>query len=321
MSGADLGHPHELEAFMKQVSNEIGGEYDRIVRRATEDPGTAGDEGEENWAAVLRAWLPESYHVVTKGRVISTSGAASPQVDVLVLLPAYPPALRDKKVYLAAGVAAAFECKLTLRPDHIARAVHTSATLRRLLVERTGSPYRELFAPLTFGLLAHSHAWKGEGARPVDNVARNLWAADEEAVTHPREMLDILCVADLACWSSGRLTFSGPSVVPWSEGMAAVYGPNGSTASSYMGPADHGSGPGNPIGVAVAALLQRLAWEDPGLRPIADYWRLAGLWGSGGGAQRLWDPNAVFSPSVASRVIAGALTNGDPWNEWSIGFL
>lgn len=143
---------------MEEVSNEIGAEYARIVARAKEDPGTAGDEGEENWAAVLRGWLPATYHVVTKGRLIATSGEASPQVDVLVLQPSYPPALRDKKIYLASGVAAAFECKLTLRPKHVADAVRTSAGLRRLLPERTGSPYRELHAPLVFGLLAHSIA-------------------------------------------------------------------------------------------------------------------------------------------------------------------
>jgi hypothetical protein len=32
-------------------------EYDRIQKRATEDPGTAGDQGEENWATLLRNWL------------------------------------------------------------------------------------------------------------------------------------------------------------------------------------------------------------------------------------------------------------------------
>jgi Domain of unknown function (DUF6602) len=306
---------------MEQVSDEIGAEYARIVARAKEDPGTAGDEGEENWARVLRGWLPPGYHVVTKGRLLSTAGEASPQLDVLVLHPAYPPALRDKKVYLASGVAAAFECKLTLRPNHIAEAVRTSCELRRLQPPRSGSPYRELHSAPAYGLLAHSHVWTAENAQPVSNVSRHLWTADYAEVAHPREMLDVLCVADLATWSSSRMPFIGPSLAqPWSEHLASLYGADGSATTTYFGPADHGSGPGNPLGVMIAKVLQRLAWEDPSIRPIADYWRLAGLWGSGEGAHRSWDPRKVYSPEVVPSVIAGALVNGEAWNEWSMAF-
>ena len=59
---------HDLYNFMQQISAEMATEYDRIQRRATEDPGTAGDQGEENWAELLRDWLPREYEVVTKGR-------------------------------------------------------------------------------------------------------------------------------------------------------------------------------------------------------------------------------------------------------------
>ena len=84
-------------------------EYQRIRSRALEDPGTAGDQGEENWAELLRDWLPPTYKVVTKGRILSADGRASPQVDVLVLKDVYPDKLLNKKLYLAAGVAAVFE--------------------------------------------------------------------------------------------------------------------------------------------------------------------------------------------------------------------
>lgn len=93
---------------MSQISDDIAAEYKRIRARAAEDPGTAGDQGEENWATLLRGWLPSQYQVVTKGRLISHNGTTSPQVDVIVLKPSYPPKLLDKKLYLAAGVAAAF---------------------------------------------------------------------------------------------------------------------------------------------------------------------------------------------------------------------
>jgi hypothetical protein len=82
--------PHALSTFLQQDLDELASEYGRIYARTIEDPGTAGDEGEENWADLLRAWLPDAYKVVTKGRIIGVAGEASQQIDVLVLRPAYP---------------------------------------------------------------------------------------------------------------------------------------------------------------------------------------------------------------------------------------
>jgi len=74
-------------------------EYDRIQKRATEDPETAGDQGEENWATLLRQWLPS-----------------------------YPQILLDKKLYLAGGVAVAFECKTTLKAAHVKATDETAVS-------------------------------------------------------------------------------------------------------------------------------------------------------------------------------------------------
>src|SRR4051812_7486068 len=106
---------HDLLDFMSGATIEMAQEYERIQKRASEDPGTAGDQGEENWATFFKEWLPPFFQIVTKSRILSHEGQTSPQVDVLVLSPSYPQALLDKKVYLAGGVAAAFECKVTLR--------------------------------------------------------------------------------------------------------------------------------------------------------------------------------------------------------------
>ena len=65
---------HELRQFLEQVSNEMAAEYRRIYGRAAEDPGTAGDEGEENWAKLLREWLPASLHVEAKAASSHTTG-------------------------------------------------------------------------------------------------------------------------------------------------------------------------------------------------------------------------------------------------------
>ncbi len=49
-----MNNSHDLNDFFRSASEELEAEYKRIERRSTEDPGTAGDEGEENWADILR---------------------------------------------------------------------------------------------------------------------------------------------------------------------------------------------------------------------------------------------------------------------------
>src|SRR5262249_46695820 len=114
---------HDLHDWIGSSQRIIQEEYERIQKRAREDPGTAGDQGEENWRALLQSWLPSYFKIVTKGRILTESGYASPQIDLFVLVPSYPQVLIDKKLYLAAGVAAAFECKLTLKAVHVHDAV------------------------------------------------------------------------------------------------------------------------------------------------------------------------------------------------------
>ena len=197
---------HDLYDFMRQLTNEMAEEYNRIQKRAADDPGTAGDQGEENWAELLRNWLPRTYKVVTKGRIIGVDGRTSPQVDVLVLKDVYPKKLHNKKLYLAAGVAAAFECKTTLTAAHIAEAMETSVKIKDLYPNREGTPYKELHAPIIYGLLAHSHSWKGENSTPEDNIQRTLIVSDFCHVSHPRQGLDLLCVSD--CTATGNLDHS-----------------------------------------------------------------------------------------------------------------
>jgi hypothetical protein len=313
---------HDLYDFMRQISAEMSAEYTRIQMRATEDPGTAGDQGEENWAELLRDWLPRSYEVVTKGRIISQEGVTSPQIDVLVLNGAYPKKLLNKKLYLAAGVAAAFECKTTLKASHIGEAMENCSKIKGLYPSRTGSPYKELHSPLVYGLLAHSHAWKGENSTPEQNIEKKLHEVDVQFITHPRLQLDLLCVADLAAWSSSRMTFFGPRQMhDWST-MAAIYGPDGSATSAYVGHTfeqDQQVDQFTPIGVLISYLSQQLAWENPSLRDLADYYRITNISGSGKGYMRMW-PSSIYSEEIRSRVEAGMLSNGKPWDEWHVGF-
>lgn len=163
---------HELQAYTEQASMEIELEYQRIFKRSREDPGTAGDEGEENWAKVLRLWLPAHYHVVTKGRILAANGEASKQFDVLVLHPTYPVGLLDKKSYMAPGVVAAFECKLTLRRKHIDQAFQRSAELKRMYGRTGDGP-----EPPIVGLLVHAHGWKSSRMAKLERLGELIHAS------------------------------------------------------------------------------------------------------------------------------------------------
>ena len=310
---------HELHNFMRRITREMSEDYEVIRKRTPEDPGTAGDQGEEHWAELLRGWIPRTFTVETKGKIIGHNGRTSPQVDVIVLKDVYPKKWLGQKLYLAAGVAAAFECKSTLRPHHITKAIQTSVAIKNLFPIRRGTPYKELHAPILYGLLAHSHDWKQPGSTPDANVTKNLRASDETYVEHPRQALDLVCVADLATWTSSIMTFMGPNQVPSGfPRLADVYGKDGSAVSYYVKNAGLTSTPDNPftpIGAFIAHLSQKLAWENPGLRDLADYYRMVDLQGGGGGEGRHW-PASIYSADVRPRVEAEPLPMGVDWDEW-----
>ena len=316
---------HELEAFLRQDQAELAAEYRRIYHRTSEDPGTAGDEGEENWAALLREWLPSSYQVVTKGRVVFPDRSASSQVDVVVLRGSYPPRLLNNKLYLSSGVVAAFECKNTLTAGHVKAAVEKAASLKSRTARRDGSLQEELRSPLVYGLLAHSHAWKGKNSAPVENVDEAL----EESVAvihHPSRLIDIICVADLAAWTLGHLVDC-----PWffrdeTRKLRAKYAgvpAEGWVVSQFTrfteGIFEMEFETPNPIAILVSHLLEWCAWDDEDLRPIADYFRVAGLQGSGTG------PVVPYALDVFSDGVRGLLRAKPPrsgpqswWDRWSM---
>ena len=309
---------HDLHDFMQQLSDEMAAEYNRIQKRATEDPGTAGDQGEENWAELLRGWLPSTYKVVTKGRIISQDGRTSPQVDVLVLKSVYPEKLLNKKLYLAAGVAAAFECKTTLRAADIEKAVKTCVEVKNLYPAREGTPYKELHAPIVYGLLAHSHSWKAPNSTPEKNIEQKLWESDQLRVAHPRQTLDLLCVADLGIWVSIKCSTIRQHSIPTSPEIQTGY--VGGTFS-HSNQTKHFQ----PIANLIHHLLIRLAWENTGLRALADYYRNTKIGVMDGGPLRNW-PMSVFSDDVRHAREAGVRisqpSKAEPrgWDEWDTSF-
>lgn len=302
----------------------MAAEYRRIYQRTLEDPGTAGDEGEENWAALLREWLPSRYQIVTKGRVVFPDRSASPQVDVLVLGASYPPRLLTKKLYLSSGVVAAFECKNTLTAAHVREAARTASVLKSRVPKRTGSIQEELRLPLVYGLLAHSHAWKSENSTPIENIDSALIDAIH-GTEHPSQLIDVICVADLAAWTLGHFIECPWFFEPRIRELRASRGvpPEGMVASQYTRFTEGVFGADvrepSPVAILVTHLLQWSAWEDHDARPIADYFRLAGLMGSGTGPGIPW-PLTVFTDEVQARLRVNPPSTGPAsfWNRWSM---
>ncbi len=236
-----------------------------------------------------------------------------PQVDVLVLKSIYPKQLIDEgqKIFLAAGVAAAFECKITLRAEHIEKTMKNCVEIKNLYPERKQTPYKELHAPIVYGLLAHSHSWKAENSTPEKNIENKLHASDFTHVSHPRECLDLLCVADLATWTMFKTTSSFPK----------FDGPDVGAQTTYFGHT-HYSNPKqfNPIGTLISRLTLRLAWEDPALRDLADYYYKTSIGGSARGFSRKWH-TSVYNREKSPTPPLDYFPRHPFWDEWANNFL
>jgi hypothetical protein len=310
---------HDLHVFMDQITTEMASEYQRIYARSTEDPGTAGDEGEENWATLFREWLPPTYHVETKGRLISHDGRMSPQVDIVILKPSYPKKLLEKKVWMAGGIAAAFECKNTLTAAHVTSSVERCAIFKSLFLPRIGTPRAELRSPLVYGLLSHSHSWKGQRSNPIDNIRSALMAASEQ-IDQPRNLLDLICVADLACWHLVHIAFSEAKWTSDPVGYEKAFGAPGGPMTTHTCASRNSNQQRSefrPVGALIAELVENLAWSEPSIRDIADYYNMANLQGNSSGTTRPW-PYSIYSNVVHAGIAAGRLTNGVAWDEWAV---
>jgi hypothetical protein len=273
---------HDLVQLVQQATAEMAAEYRRIRMRAKEDPGTAGDQGELNWMELLQKWLPQTFHVVTKGRIIFSNGQTSDQVDVLILSPYYPKGLLNKKVYLAAGVLAAFECKNTLRRKHVGKAVRASAKIGHL--SRADMSVKQ---HIVYGLLAHSHDIASKRNPPQEVISAALAEADKAELDDPRDCLDFICVADLATWALMRM----PVAPQNSSSIAAV-------TTTYMAqvvwqmegrPDLNALINPDPLGRFLTSLLRRFGSIDPVIASIAAYFFNVGLFGTGSGVTRQWE--------------------------------
>ena len=305
--------PNWHEAIL-QFSNHKAVKYDSIHDPSNENTETIGNQRKEIWAELLRGLLPGTYQVVTNARIINQDRETSPNVDILVLKDCSSKQLPKERLYSTSDVAAAFECKASLRASHIADALQTCAKIKDLYPLRVGTPYRELHAPIVYGLLASSHTWKGNNSTPELNIARNLCKYDHLHVSHPRQALDLLCVADLGAWTSFKSAFVSRQDEP--EKLAL---------SSYVESIlfrDDQFGHFKPIVSLISNLAQRLAWEDPTLRHLTECYWITNIRDNSQSNLRLWS-SSIYSEIVRRRAEAGDISTRQTsfWDEWTPTFL
>ena len=325
-----VSNKHDLAHYVEEINLGLQQDYQQIRSRVSEDPGTAGDQAEETWAAVLRRWLPAHYHVRTKGRVISSTGKASSQIDILILWPSYPPFLLDKKLYLASGVAAAFECKLTLRKSHLRKIFETAVQLSEITEKehsnrkspirkaRQNYAYHEFHRLFEYGLLAHSYEGvdSEKDAKTISEEVKNL---DEELVTHPKQMLDLICVQYLGSWASERCAISEAVEVKEGRALSTFFqhpytNYHCLTRTSWAEGSELNAS-FSPLGSFLARLYRKLARVDNSLLPLANFYTTALATGQGGGGGgRVWTeittPEDIWKLSEPSRLSGSPLHEG-----------
>ncbi len=306
----DNQNAHDLHQLINRIRNEMNDEYHRIQQNALSDPANAGDQGEKNWAKLLQGWIPSNYKVVTRGRIINPKGVLSPQIDVLILKESYPEKLTEINHYIDAGVVAAFECKLTLKANHIKEAIEKSKIIKELYEPRRGTPYKELHAPIIYGLLAHSHTWKNPGSDPINNVNAHIQENDLAIIEHPRQCIDIVCIADLITCTSVKWSIGGLSSTQ--ENRYKILETGYIIRNSQ-------NNQRSPIGNFISSLCSRLAWEKPELEDIRKYYWFSGVTGGGGSIERLWNITDVYIPETIQDIKNGKLVKANMLkglNEW-----
>lgn len=280
---------NDLIDFMLSLQKQMGDEYERISKRANKNGSHAGNEGELNWEKILSNWLPSDYHIVTKVKLMNEIGETSPEVDIAVLRPYYPKALLEKKLVLTAGVVAAFEVKNTLKAQHIKECFEKSVKIRGLIREPLpiykSSLFkgyeRELNSPIIYGILAHSHSWKGKKSMPLDIINDKIYECDLQYVTRPKEQLDIICVSDLALWSSLKRPLKmevkvGVNDITWLPGPQTAYALLDADSHKKLS-TSYAAQNFTPIGTMLCKLLDKLASTDKRLNDLSTYFKQVGL--------------------------------------------
>ncbi|CAM3420836.1 DUF6602 domain-containing protein [Nocardioides dubius] len=209
---------------MQSVADGIQRDYEQAKEYARRrDPQRAGHHAEATWVQLIDRW-GAGWPVVKRRYIVGPWGETG-EVDLIVLRPDYPSALRHESDVLVSGVAAAFSCKSTLRSPDIADAIEQK---RRIIAAGGGLRGRDaeeaMHAGIHFGLLAHGSAIGNSATSASESLQRLYFqvahGGPQPAVTHPAEELDCLLVAD-----STFITTSRTSAAPLVEGGEVRFSP------------------------------------------------------------------------------------------------
>lgn len=270
----------ELEMYLEEIHRKLQATYERAQADSVQTPkgrrladtGSAGSEGESSWKSILEQWLPPSFPVVNGGRILMENGNLSHQVDLLVLSPNYPKALLETDRYFSTGVLAAFECKLTLRKQGLQKTIRNAAELAQSFgpVSRCKNLRDALFSPILYGLLAHSHDFRKEPK--LQEAGFTLLKETQNICRHPREVLDVVCIGDLATWGVHKELHSyeliGQQRLNRDHFVLAGF-------ERQMKPGfisqDIGASPSvTPAGSLLTAVCRRLSWGRPEVSDLAN---------------------------------------------------
>lgn len=315
---ADYSYATVLAGLQRKIEKD----YARLFAIASEgDPQRAGHGGEYTWVKLLKKWLPSSYKVGTRKYIIPEDGTSPHEWDIVVFRPNCPPQMRKSEAVLAGGVAAAFSVKTTLTGKLIKEELPKAIELKRSMLRRSGSLRDEILPLFPCGILAHSHSWtksntKANHPTPSDRVTTTLVELEDGLVRHPRELIDFICVADVAAWMTTRVTHV-PEVAmpadwpfrpylskdyPWVAvttllSTAKMPYPDEAVLGFNFGP---NVALESPVGAFITALLVRLSYSDPALSPIAESLQVNGTLGLMHGKPRGWSMPEVYTAEKLS---------------------
>lgn len=310
---------HDFFQHMESVSADLALSYQRIRARSLEDPGTAGDGAELHWADVLRRWLPATLPVVTKGRLLFADGTSSNQIDIIVLHPSYPIGLRNKTYYFAGGVLAAIECKLTLRHDDIEKAFETGADIKRRMRKTDAhgvppNPFTELMQYPIYSLISHSHGWKNSD--PIKSIHKRVRDCTFKHAKHPRELIDSLCIADVATFHMSKDILIGANAEERDELRELEVGKAVATCYVFsqdsMAPWEHNAG--FHLAHYIYDLTRRIGYKMPEIQPWASH--VGGIAVFGGiGIPDYWDISALSQATLLQ--LRGMSDGPSEWGIWN----
>jgi len=210
-----------------------------------------------------------------------------------------------------------FECKLTLKKTHLAKAVETCKIVKNLSANYKKTPFRELQRPILYGILAHSHAFARGEHGPAFAILDGVEDASYAAAKQPHELIDVVTVADAVTLTLSKWL----ALAPYRDDDDKEYFPEGDeeggVATCYFTRHNYPDLPfsrGVVLGSLIGHVTYVLACENQSLRPYANY-LLANPAISGGiGKPVGWTPDALSYETRAR--IAKEGYSREEWSEW-----